>query len=294
MANIPEQIQFLLLNVGYLEMNANWNWKDVYSPFARIYYVTEGEAKTHIDNRTYILKPHRIYLTPPFALHTNECSGCFSHHYIHFYETAIHKESIFDKYDFPFELPAGSLDLHLTQRLLEINPNRQLQQLDPSLYDNMPTFSQYIADNNRMPPHTALETQGILLQLISRFFETAKIKLRHTDARVTKCLQHIHENTDKDVSIKQLADMACITEDHLIRIFKKETNSTPLKYIHTKKMEKAQLLLLTTEMPVRDIALELSMDNTSYFNRIFKSYMGKTPTEYRTQGKQQGYEECAE
>jgi AraC-like DNA-binding protein len=58
-------------------------------------------------------------------------------------------------------------------------------------------------------------------------------------------------------------------------------NATPLKYIHTKKMEKAQLLLITTGMTVRDIALELSMDNTSYFNRIFKAYMGETPTQYR-------------
>lgn len=286
MPNMPEHIQLLLLNVGYLEMNANWNWKDVHSPFARIYYVTGGEAKTHMAGRTYTLKPNCLYLTPPFVLHTNECNGHFSHHYIHFYERALHQESIFDKYDFPIELPASSLDLHLAQRLLEINPNRQLQQLDPSLYDNMPTISQYMADSSRMLPHTAIETQGILLQLIARFFETAKIKSRHIDARVTKCLQYIHENTDKDISIGQLADIACITEDHLIRIFKKETHSTPLKYIHTKKMEKAQLLLLTTEMTVRDIALELSMDNTSYFNRIFKSYMGKTPTKYREQAKQ--------
>jgi AraC-like DNA-binding protein len=120
-----------------------------------------------------------------------------------------------------------------------------------------------------------------LLQLASKFFESAKIKSRHTDIRLAKCLQYIHENTDKDISIKQLADIACLTEDHLIRIFKKEMNTTPLKYIHAKKIEKAQLLLITTEMTVRDIALELSMDNTSYFNRIFKSYMGETPTQYR-------------
>lgn len=281
MSNIPEQIQLLLLNIGHLDMNANWNWKDVYSPFARIYYVTGGEARTYMGGRTYTLKPNHLYLTPPFVLHTNECHGQFSHYYVHFYEKAIHKESIFDKYDFPVELNASDLDVQLMQRLLSVNPNRQLAQLDPSLYDNMPTFSQYIADNNRMQPHAAIETQGILLQLISKFFETAKMKSRHTDTRVTECLQYIHENTDKDISVSRLADIACITEDHLIRIFKKEINSTPLKYIHTKKIEKAQLLLLTTDMPIRDIAMELSMDNTSYFNRIFKSYTGKTPTEYR-------------
>lgn len=288
MGNTSEQIQLLLLNVGYLEMNANWNWQNVYSPFARIYYVTEGAAKTYINGRTYTLKPNCLYLTPPFVLHSNECTGHFSHYYVHFYEKAIHKESIFDTYDFPIELDANDLDLYLCRRLLEINPNRQLVQLDPSLYDNMPTFSAYIANNNRMTLHAAIETQGILLQLVSKFFEAAKIKSRHTDIRVTKCLQYIHQNTDKDISIKQLAGIACLTEDHLIRIFKKEINTTPLKYIHTKKIEKAQLLLIITKMPVRDIALELSMDNTSYFNRIFKSYTGETPTQYRERHESTG------
>lgn len=281
MENIPDHIQLLLLNVGHLEMNANWNWKDVYSPFARVYYVTDGEAKTHIDGRTYTLRPNRLYLTPPFMLHTNECCGNFSHYYIHFYEKAIHKESIFDTYDFPLEIDASGLDEALNRRLLEINPNRQLKQLDPSLYDNIPNFSQCIADNNRMPVHTAIETQGILLQFMSKFFAEAKIKSRHIDERVTKCLQYIHQNTDKSISVNALADMACLTEDHLIRIFKKEMNTTPIQYIQMKKMEKAQLLLLTTDMSVRIVALELSIDNTSYFNRIFKSYTGKTPTEYR-------------
>lgn len=58
---------------------------------------------------------------------------------------------------------------------------------------------------------------------------------------------------------------------------------TPLKYINLKKIEKAQLLLLTTDISIRDIALELAMDNISYFNRMFKLHIGKTPTEYRAE-----------
>lgn len=101
------------------------------------------------------------------------------------------------------------------------------------------------------------------------------------DERVNKCLQYIHENVDKNITISDLADIACITEDHFIRIFKKEVNCTPIKYINLKKLEKAQLLLLTTDMPIKDIAFELSADNISYFNRSFKNHTGKTPGQYR-------------
>ncbi|MDL2305510.1 AraC family transcriptional regulator, partial [Bacteroides sp. OttesenSCG-928-D19] len=268
MMNTP--LNLILLNVGFSELNANWNWKDVYSPFARIYYIKGGRARMCINKTMHTLEPNRLYLIPPFTLHNDECDDYFALYYVHFYEKNIHKESIFDRYNFPVELEAGALDLMLIQRLLHINPDRHLKQIDPELYDNMPNFSQCIADNKRLPLHSILETQGILQQFTSRFLEYAKTKPGFKDSRIDKCLQYIHENTDKDISIAQLADLSCITEDHLIRIFKREMNCTPLKYINGKKMEKAQLLLLTTDLPVREVALELAIDNISYFNRMFK------------------------
>jgi len=193
----------------------------------------------------------------------------------------INKESVFDKYTFPIELKASNLDLLITDRLMQINPDRHLSQLDPKLYDNPPTFSQYIADNNKTPLHSIIETQGILYQLMSKFLEQAKLRLSENDIRINKCLQFIHENIDKNITVSRLADIACITEDHFIRIFKKEMKATPLKYINLKKIEKAQLLLLTTNIPIRDVAFELSIDNISYFNRIFRQHTGKTPGQYR-------------
>ena len=86
MSKTAERPKFILLNVGYSELNANWNWKSVYSPFARIYYVKEGRAKTKIGDKTYLLEPDHLYLTPPFTLHDNECDSYFSLYYIHFYE----------------------------------------------------------------------------------------------------------------------------------------------------------------------------------------------------------------
>lgn len=281
MRSFSGNLSLSLLNIGYSDFNANWNWKAVYSPFARIYYVKKGTAKTIMNGKTYVLEPDHMYLTPPFTLHDDECEGSFSLFYIHFYEQAINKESVFDKYDIPVGLKVSELDSLLTERLLEINPKRELGYFDPKLYDNMPTFSRYIATNNKMPYHSVVETNGILHQLLSGFLGHAKLKPGSKDVRINNALKYIHENTDKDVSVAYLADVSCVTEDHFIRLFKKEMNCTPLKYILSKKIEKAQLLLITTDMPIRDVALELSFDNVSYFNKIFKHYTDKTPGKYR-------------
>ena len=283
MGKISNALDFILLNIGFSELNADWNWRDIYSPFARIYYVKEGEAKTRINNEVYHLRPKHLYLTPPFTLHDDECDNCFSLFYIHFFENVFDKESIFEKYDFPVEISASPLDLLLIENLLEINPDRHLQSIDPEQYDNPPTFSHYLAANKQIALHTIIETQGILYQLVAKFIKHAVPKSGNKDHRISKCLQFIHENSGKNISISQLADIACLTEDHFIRVFKKEVNTTPLRYINLKKTEKAQLLLLTTDIPIRDIAFELSMDNISYFNRIFKQYTGKTPSAYRNE-----------
>ncbi|NDW12604.1 AraC family transcriptional regulator [Bacteroides sp. 214] len=271
-----------LLNVGHLNLFANWNWKDVYSPFARIYYVESGSAKVHIYNKVYTLRPGNLYLIPPFTRHDDTCDDHFSLYYVHFYESNTNKSSIFDRFNFPFEVAATDvLTTSLFSRILTINPNRHLPQIDPVLYDNMPKLSQFAAENKRMPLHSIIETQGILLQLLACFLQMATLKAAYTDDRINKCLAYIQAHTDKSITLAELANTSCLSEDHLIRLFKKDVGCTPLKYINGKKMERAQLLLLTTDLSVREIAMEFSIDNISYFNRMFKQHTGNTPSEYR-------------
>lgn len=274
-------LDLVLLNIGYSEPNEGWNWKNIYSPFARIYYVTQGRAHTRINGTEYTLVPGYLYLTPPFTLHEDESQGEFSLYYIHFYENPVNRESVFDRYLFPVAVEANNLHLSLIERLLCVNPNRELRYIDPQIYDNQLNFSRYVADNSGMSLHSVVETQSILSLLMTRFIEYRKPKMGDTDIRISKSLQYIHENTNNTISISELAQMSHISRDYYIRLFRKEINLTPTQYIISKKMEKAELLLLSTSLPIKDIALELAFDNISYFNRLFKKATGQTPNEYR-------------
>jgi AraC-like DNA-binding protein len=274
-------INTVLLNVGYIELNANWNWTEVQSPFARIYYIVSGRARTRINDAWHELTPGHLYLIPPFTLHDTRCDSPFSLIYIHTYEKIRSHESIFEQYHFPFETAATELDEQLSRRLLAINPGRHLQHINPKVYDNLPTFSKYIAHNEHMSHHSLIETRAVINQLLSRFVEKAQIRSFQQDDRIRKCITHIHRNIDKEIPINTLADIACLSTDHLIRLFKKEIGATPLRYILAKKIEQAQLSLITTGKSIRDIALDIAIDNPSYFNRLFKSSTGKTPMEYR-------------
>ena len=57
---------------------------------------------------------------------------------------------------------------------------------------------------------------------------------------------------------------------------------SPLQYVIKKKVSRAQLLLMTEEISVKEAAYRLGFNDHSYFIRQFRKVTGVTPLEYRT------------
>jgi hypothetical protein len=137
MINYPiDKLRLLTLNVGLANHCGDWNWKNVRSPFARLYYVTDGTAQVEMASGVYTLKPGNLYLIPPHTTHSYICDSMFQHYYIHIYEDRRSESSLFDEWDFPVEVSANSTDLELVKRLCYINPFLKLPQSNPEAYDN--------------------------------------------------------------------------------------------------------------------------------------------------------------
>jgi AraC-like DNA-binding protein len=276
-----EQMHPLVLNVGLAVHNADWNWKNVNSPFTRLYYVTEGSAQIELPDGIYTLSPKHMYFIPAFTIHTNICKSNFVHYYLHIYEDHYSDNDWLDHWKFPVEIEATDLDLALFKRLCEINPHMTLQKSDPTTYDNNLTLMQNLIKNRQRAFCDKVESRGIVFQLLSRFFKQGQSKIEMEDNRIAKTVLYIRKHLNEAIELEKLAEISCLSKDHFIRLFKKELGTTPLQYINQKKIEKAQLLLITEELAVKEIAFQLAFDDYSYFNRLFKKTTGVTPQEYR-------------
>lgn len=276
-----EQMHPLVLNVGLAVHNADWNWKNVNSPFTRLYYVTEGSAQIELPDGIYTLSPKHMYFIPACTIHTNICKSNFVHYYLHIYEDHYSDNDWLDHWKFPVEIEATDLDLALFKRLCEINPHMTLQKSDPTTYDNNPTLMQNLIKNRQRAFCDKVESRGIVFQLLSRFFKQGQSKIEMEDNRIAKTVLYIRKHLNEAIELEKLAEISCLSKDHFIRLFKKELGTTPLQYINQKKIEKAQLLLITEELAVKEIAFQLAFDDYSYFNRLFKKTTGVTPQEYR-------------
>ncbi len=280
-----DQLHLLILNVGLAIHNADWNWRNVNSPFTRLYYVTEGAARILLPTGIQELKPDHLYLVPSFTTHSYLCDTHFVHYYLHIYEDHQSESSILEDFSFPTEIPAGDLELPLIKRLCGINPTMQLPQSDPTSYDNNPTLIKNIIKNKQRTFCDKVESRGIVYQLMARFLKDAQPKAEINDDRIQKVLSYIRKNIYKTIDIDSLATISCLSKDHFIRLFKKEVNNTPLQYINQKKIEKAQLILITDSIPVKNISYLLAYEDHSYFNRLFKKLTGVTPQQYRDRYK---------
>lgn len=276
-----EDLRLYLLNVGFSRHYCDWNWKNVHSPFARLYYVTAGEAMVVMPSGRYYLTPGHLYLIPPFTTHSYICESMFEHYYAHIYEDSQKEYCFLEDFTFPFELEASSIELELFQKLHTRNLFLELPESNPISYDNQVSLVNNLKKNHSRPFYDKVHSRGILYYLFSGFMKNAKPKEDIKDDRISLILKHIRKNYNQDIDISSLADLACMSKGHFMRMFKQMTGESPNAYILRYKTERAEQMLATTNLPVKNIAMTLGYDDFSYFIRIFKKKTGLTPQQYR-------------
>lgn len=272
----------LILNVGKAEMHSDWNFENVSSPFARIYYVTDGKASISIGNKVHDLKVGHLYLIPPYVRHSNYCHGSFTHYYMHVLEDDNYNHgSLFDEYDFPFEVESEQMDILLFDRLIDMNPTMRLMDYAPDTYDTTMSTMNAMLQNKKRDIDLRVESRGIVYQLFSRFLRNATSKVSPMDDRIRTCAEYINEHLNAELRIEMLAEKACMSQNHFIRKFKSEMGLTPIQYINKRKVEKAQYHLFVGGKTVKEIAYALGFYETSNFYRLFRQIAGVTPLEYQ-------------
>ena len=99
--------------------------------------------------------------------------------------------------------------------------------------------------------------------------------------RITDVISYIHQNYQEDISIDQLAQMSYVSPYYLCREFKRYTNSTIIQYVNVTRVMNAQRMFMETNKNITEISRDTGFSNITHFNRVFKSVMGMTPSNFR-------------
>lgn len=276
---------FSMLNVDYVQLNNKWNYKNVISPYYRIYYVDGGEGTLSNANQSLKLTPHHLYIIPSYTLCHLNCEKHLSVYFVHFFEESNNGISLFQHNRILLSAKATDIDIANFKRLYKINPNRGLNRSDnPKVYEKEIFYKEYEDLNNLQRPSTFMETQGIILQLISRFVGLNSFQQKTPEVIPSKILgvmSYININLKENISVTSLASIANQNRDYFSRLFHKYTGSRPIDYLHDRRIERAQYLILRTTLSFEEIAHETGFESIPHFFRIFKRKTSLTPDQFR-------------
>ncbi len=135
---------------------------------------------------------------------------------------------------------------------------------------------------------SVLELMSILHDLsISRNFRTLsdasfnKETISYNSRRIESIMEYVNNNFSQNITLRDAAKIAGMTEVSLSRFFKLRTGKTFIDTLNDVRLGHASRMLIETTQSVNEIAYKCGFNNMSNFNRIFKKKKDSTPKEFR-------------
>ncbi|OCT14575.1 hypothetical protein A8709_17030 [Paenibacillus pectinilyticus] len=94
-------------------------------------------------------------------------------------------------------------------------------------------------------------------------------------------IHYIHRNYQEDLALSDLASRFTMSVSRISEVIKQTTGQTFVHFLHDLRLRHACSLLVSTDMSVTEIALEVGYGSYKTFSRIFRESKGIVPKEYR-------------
>ncbi len=102
---------------------------------------------------------------------------------------------------------------------------------------------------------------------------------------VKKMAEFINNNYMEKLSLADIAAAGAVGQSKCCKLFARFFFQTPTMYLTQHRLTKSMELLLNTDLPVIEIALSVGFGSASYYTETFRKWIGKTPSEFRKEGK---------
>lgn len=242
-----------------------------------ILYMLDGEIQIDCGYRRYICGKGDIVIVNPCEEHViGYHSGNPAYHCImidpKFYES-------------------GTLDLCELKYMMPIN-GRQLKFNNLVRNNERVTIilQELIEECKEQQYAFEVAVKGNFLRLLAELFRSELSALSRDEKVISDkanyeliapVFSYIAENYNKKIALNDLAALCCINVSYLCRMFKKLTGKTIIEYLNEYRLSKVQLMILTTDMSIGEIAVRTGYTDGGYMMRRFKAAYGFSPGKFR-------------
>ena len=257
-------VQPELIYTGLLEDAPNWFNIQHSHDFCEILYVAGGAGEAILERKKFRLAPGDLVVVNPGTLHEERSDAKAPLRLIFL---AIR--------DFAVPgLPAGCLS---QEKYRVLSCGEYQYKMDIYLRELLQETSSQIEFYQEI-------SQGLVSALLVLVMRLIRINPEDEAALSQECQKikdYLDQNFTSLITLDSLSETVYISKHYLSHLFKEQTGISPIKYLTSKRMEKACELLSETELPVSEVSKAVGYENPLYFSQVFKRVYGISPVKYR-------------
>lgn len=263
---IENEHKFLFHHDIVTEGNGKYTRKKHYHNLFEVYYLTGGECRYFIDNKTYQLMPGDILLIPEGVIHNSE------------YDNTVHSRMLINcSHKF---IPASVRPL--LAQMLHIYRN-------PSITDEVNRIFRLIEAEYTRPDGFSEDVLScythMLFILLARNMDN-RVITNTGNACIEQAVDYIKENFTSNITLPDMAKMFYVSSEHFSRLFKKETGFNFSEYVNLLRLQKAETMLKKQQnASVAEIASECGFNDSNYFSVKFRNMYGISPKKLQLTSK---------
>ncbi len=240
-----------ILDACKIRCEKNWSWDSDNNNWEgyHFWYVYSGTVSISTANKHYSLKANDVFL---FDLKNNHICR----------HDPLNPLCVYTIY---FQSPT-LLSSHVSQKLIE----------NCALLGKM---IEYIVEKYE---NKAMTNINIWLEAVLSEFTNKVVNPNGKHPVVRAIDELLEKRRNSMLMLGELCDEIGYSKNHLIRLVKKETGYTPIRYQMNYKMDYAKSLLLYSDEPIVSVSEQVGFLDANYFTKVFKEYVGVSPSRLRS------------
>jgi AraC-like DNA-binding protein len=122
-----------------------------------------------------------------------------------------------------------------------------------------------------------------LIAYLSRIYTQGNSTETQALLRVGEVIGAMEQKFSHDWNLTELAAIAHMSKNNLLKVFRKATSQTPIDYLMRLRIQRAMGMLQKSDHTITEIAFAVGFNDSNYFTRQFRKVNGLTPRQFRTQ-----------
>ena len=175
-----------------------------------------------------------------------------------------------------------SLELTAFSKLILVPEGSAAQRIGRS----MTRLNSSMTSSTRAPGLNAGSALAGAFDLLDALWEPMRLgvelgeRMVHAD-RIAPALRFIREHARRPIRRDDIAAACHMSATRLHALFTQSVGQTPMAFVNRERMAQARALLVSTDLPIKTIAGQVSPFDVFHFSRVFRSHFGISPRDYR-------------